>query len=325
MKNTPCSRLASRAAALVLGAALAAAPGPARADSVSLSWTATGDDGTSGRATAYELRFSDLPVVGGDTLGWWIATTTSTAGVLPPPANAGTRETYVMSGLPTGTTYYFVLRVGDEVPNWSGFSNVAPKTTGSGSGTLATPGSFAAAAVSGGVELTWTEPASDAGEGYHLYRSTGSVQDSLLGTILLGTNSWTDTDVTGGTAYTYRIACYQGANEGTRAEVSITVPTDLLAGTTTGIHGYPNPARGKVTFRFTGGTKDGAPGRIKITIYDLAGHLVRRLVDQVLPAGEQTYDWMCNSDAGNAVAPGLYNAILDGPRGRVITRIAVVP
>ena len=44
-----------------------------------------------------------------------------------------------------------------------------------------------------------------------------------------------------------------------------------------------------------------------------------------MPAGDQTYDWLCKSDSGNPVAPGLYNAILDGPRGRVITRIAVVP
>ena len=46
---------------------------------------------------------------------------------------------------------------------------------------------------------------------------------------------------------------------------------------------------------------------------------------QEMPAGEQTYDWMCQSDKGNRVAPGLYNAILESPRGREITRIAVIP
>jgi hypothetical protein len=48
-------------------------------------------------------------------------------------------------------------------------------------------------------------------------------------------------------------------------------------------------------------------------------------VDQVLPAGDQTFEWLCRSDAGNPVAPGLYNAILDSPLGRMIARIAVVP
>ncbi len=321
------SRLAARAAAgiAILGAAIAAAPGPARADSVSLSWTATGDDGTTGRASVYELRYSTTGIVGADTVGWWASATR--AGVLPPllptPATSGTSQTYLMSGLASASTYYFVLRVGDEVPNWSGFSNVAVKTTGSGT-TLATPGSFAASPVGGGVQLTWTEPASDAGEGYHLYRSSGSVVDSSIATIAIGTNSYTDSDVTVGTSYTYRIACYQGSSEGTRAEVTINVPAPSVA-TTEAIHGYPNPARDKVTLRFTGGTKDGQPARIKLSIYDLSGHLVALVFDQVMPAGEQTYDWLCQSDKGNRVAPGLYNAILESPRGREITRIAVIP
>src|SRR5258705_4871451 len=215
--------LAARAAALILlGAAIAAAPGPARADSVSLSWTATGDDGMTGQATAYELRFSTTPVPA-DTAGWWSSATP--AGVLPAPQTSGTRQTYTMSGLPTGTTYYFVLRVGDEGPNWSSYSNVAAKTTGSGGGTLATPGSFAASAVGGGVQLTWTEPTSDASEGYHLYRSSGSVVESSIATNALGTDSYTDSDVTDSTSYTYRIACYQRSNEEPRTEGRINVPS----------------------------------------------------------------------------------------------------
>jgi hypothetical protein len=316
------ARLAARAAAgiAILGAAIAAAPGPASADSVSLSWTATGDDGTTGRASAYELRWSTTPV-GADTAAWWGNATS--AGTIPAPKTAGSRETYIMNGLGSGLTYYFVLLVGDEVPNWSGYSNVATKSTGTGT-TLATPGSFAASAVGGGVQLTWTEPASDAGEGYHLYRSSGSVVDSSIATIALRTNSYTDPNVVVGTTYTYRIACYMGTNEGQLAEVTINVPAQSVIATES-IHGYPNPASDKVTLRFTGGTKDGQPARLKLSIYDLSGHLVALVFDQVMPAGEQTYDWMCQSDKGNRVAPGLYNAILEGPRGRVITRIAIVP
>lgn len=316
------ARLAARAAAgiAILGTAIAAVPGPASADYVSLSWTATGDDGTVGSASTYELRWSTTPV-GADTAAWWGNATS--AGTIPAPRTAGSRETFILNGLGSGLTYYFVLLVGDEVPNWSGFSNVASKATGSGT-ILATPGSFAASAVGGGVQLTWTEPASDAGEGYHLYRSSGSVVDSSIATIALGTNSYLDSDVTVGTWYTYRIACYMGSNEGQLAEVSINVPAQSVAATEA-IHGYPNPARDKVTLRFTGGTKDGQPAHIKLSIYDLSGHLVARVLDQEMPAGEQTYDWMCQSDKGNRVAPGLYNAILESPRGREITRIAVIP
>jgi hypothetical protein len=316
------ARLAARAAVTaILGAAIAAAPGHASADSVSLSWTATGDDGNVGRASVYELRWSTTPPTGPDTTAWWNNATS--AGVIPPPQTAGSHETYTMNGLASGQTFYFVLRVGDEVPNWSGFSNAVSKSTGSGT-TLATPSSFAAGIVSGGVQLTWREPSSNAGEGYHVYRSSGTVVDSLIASIPLGPESYTDSDVTAGTSYTYKIACYMGSNEGSMATTSINVPAQTIA-TAEAIHGYPNPAQDQVTLRFVGGTKDGQPAQIKLSIYDLSGHLVAKILDQVMPAGEQTYVWRCQSDKGNRVAPGLYNAILESPRGREITRIAVVP
>ncbi len=319
--NMPRAGGVRRAALIALGAALAAAPAMGRADTISLSWTATGDDGSSGRASAYELRYSDQPVVGGDTTGWWSGA--STAGVLPAPATAGTRETYTMSGLTTGTSYYFVLRVADEVPNWSTYSNVRQKTAGGG--TLATPASFTARAVGGGVELTWEEPASGAGSGYHLYRNDSSGGDSLVATLAVSTTSWSDTSVAGGLTYRYTLATYLASAEGVPAIATISVPTDLLAGTSTGLHGYPNPARSHLTLRFPGGDKEGAPARVRVAIYDLTGRLVSRLLDAVYPAGDQTAEWLCRSDAGSPVAPGLYNVIFDGPQGRMITRIAVVP
>lgn len=314
------------AAAALLGAAAIGmsliAPAPARADSITLAWTATGDDGTAGRATTYELRFSEQPVSGSDTTTWWA--NASTAGVLPPPASSGSRESYVMSGLATGATYYFVLRVADEAGNWSGFSNVRARQAGT-AGTLATPESFMATAVSGGVDLSWSEPVSGSGSGYHLYRRTPTGPDSLLASLTVGTVAWQDTSAAGGSSYEYRLATYQGSGEGLPAVASISVPSDRLANVTSGIHGYPNPARGKVTLRFASGSRDGASGRVRLVIYDLTGHVVCQLVDRVLPAGEQAIEWPCRSDAGNAVAPGLYNAILDGPQGRTVTRIAVVP
>lgn len=316
---------APRAAATLLGLAVAAAclaPDVGRADSITLNWTATGDDGTAGRATTYELRFSEQPVSGTDTTSWW--NSASTAGVLPPPATSGTRESYVMSGLATGSVYYFVLRVADEAGNWSGFSNVRQRQAGT-AGVLATPESFSANVVSGGVSLSWSEPTSGSGSGYHLYRRTGAGPDTLLGTLAVGTVAWSDTSAAGGASYEYRLATYQGSGEGPPAVASVSVPSDRLANVTTTVHGYPNPARGRVTLRFAAGTRDGTPGHVRLVIYDLTGHLVTVLVDRDLPAGEQAIEWLCRSDAGNPVAPGLYNAILDGPQGRTVTRLAIVP
>jgi hypothetical protein len=103
------------------------------------------------------------------------------------------------------------------------------------------------------------------------------------------------------------------------------VPVGALAEGTTEMRGYPNPARGNVTLRFRAETKDGAPGRVRIVVFDMNGHRICQLLDDVVPAGDQTIEWGCRSDQGAPVAPGLYNVILDGPQGRSITRLAVLP
>jgi hypothetical protein len=91
------------------------------------------------------------------------------------------------------------------------------------------------------------------------------------------------------------------------------------------IHGYPNPARDKVTFLYQGGTRDGAPGHVRLVIFDLTGHKICELLDGVVPAGQRSITWGCRSDRGFQVAPGLYNVIFDGPSGRQVTRVAIVP
>jgi hypothetical protein len=90
-----------------------------------LEWEAPGDDGSSGTAARYEVRYQVAPIVGSDTLSWWNAGTI--VGGLPTPGPSGTTDSVVVSGLDPSVSYYFVLRVADEVPNWSGFSNVVIK------------------------------------------------------------------------------------------------------------------------------------------------------------------------------------------------------
>lgn len=108
------------------------APGPtgdlavaAANDSVvTLTWTATGDDGDEGRASRYELRYSTEPALEPD----WLETQTGPYWGMPVPRAAGEAETLRFPVSQQASTYYFVLRAGDEVPNWAAFSRVCACT-----------------------------------------------------------------------------------------------------------------------------------------------------------------------------------------------------
>ncbi|HEY7727337.1 MAG TPA: hypothetical protein VID50_02675 [Candidatus Eisenbacteria bacterium] len=127
----PLTGRASRTAVLFALASLAAsallvAPAAAQAPttSVTLLWTAPGDDGMTGRASRYDLRISTNAISGTDTLSWWnAATVVDMAGRVPAPAGAA--DSVLVSSLVVGSRYYAVLRAADEVLNWSGYSNVA--------------------------------------------------------------------------------------------------------------------------------------------------------------------------------------------------------
>ena len=86
--------------------------------SIELRWTAPGDDGMSGRATRYDIRYAPS-IVDSDTR--FLSATPCTSE--PTPAIAGTMQTFTVTGLSSGTTYYFALKTADEVPNWSLLSN----------------------------------------------------------------------------------------------------------------------------------------------------------------------------------------------------------
>lgn len=90
---------------------------------VVLTWTAPGDDANSGTASQYDIRYSLSPI----TVASWDAAT-QVAGE-PSPQVAGTGETFTVTGLNSDTQYYFAIKTADEVPNWSGLSNVTTGTT----------------------------------------------------------------------------------------------------------------------------------------------------------------------------------------------------
>lgn len=98
--------------------------------SLALTWTAPGDDGSSGTANSYDVRYSTTPIT---DLGTF-ANATMLA-IVPPPQAAGTTEHLTLTGLTAGTTYHVAILTSDEVPNTSGLSNAASgMTTASSNG-----------------------------------------------------------------------------------------------------------------------------------------------------------------------------------------------
>ncbi len=90
---------------------------------VDLDWTAPGDDGATGTATTYDVRYSTSTI----TEGNWASATQATGE--PIPSVAGSPESMTISGLTDSTTYYFAIKTSDEVPNESTISNVSSATT----------------------------------------------------------------------------------------------------------------------------------------------------------------------------------------------------
>ena len=91
--------------------------------SITLTWTAPGDDGNTGTASEYDIRYSTSPI----TEANWDAATRCIGEPAPQPA--GSSETFTVTSLSRGTTYYFALKTADEVPNWPQLSNVASGKT----------------------------------------------------------------------------------------------------------------------------------------------------------------------------------------------------
>ena len=94
--------------------------------SITLTWTSVGDDGTTGTATSYDIRYLAGTPITSSNFSSAIQCTGE-----PTPKAAGNSETFIVNGLTTDTTYYFAMKVLDEVPNTGVLSNVASDKTAS--------------------------------------------------------------------------------------------------------------------------------------------------------------------------------------------------
>jgi len=101
--------------------------------SFTLTWTAPGDDNTTGQALSYELRYYINPITDAN-----FALNSKALGV-PTPAVAGSKQTYTFADLKTDLIYYAAIKTTDDTGNVSGLSNVVSFLTAQSSATPSSP------------------------------------------------------------------------------------------------------------------------------------------------------------------------------------------
>jgi len=119
---------------------------------IDLSWTAPGDDGYTGTANHYVIKYSTNPITGSN---WSAAMAVSDP---PLPSAAGTTESFTIEDLSEGYTYYVAIETYDEENNVSNLSNV-PQAYAAGI-VVPTPAGTAIDSMNGSVTLTCDQVAS---------------------------------------------------------------------------------------------------------------------------------------------------------------------
>jgi fibronectin type III domain protein len=300
-------------------------------DSITLDWTAPGDDGTVGQASSYDLRYSTASV-GIDTLSWWNGASQATGEPAPKPS--GSTDSYTVTNLTQGTTYYFVIRALDEVGNISGFSNVAVGATQSCNAPTSDPGPLSAVADTGQVLVSWSSTVDPLAVSLKLYRGQGANGAlSLYRTLSPTPASYLDTSVSPGTTYRYRATWMGSACEGPTSSITPPVttpgtpppppppPPDDAAGSA--IHAYPNPASGPV--RLVIEVAGSASQPVLVRLFDMNGHWIATLADGTYPPGPSETTWTRLGRDGKTVVPGYYELLGAVGTAKVRERLVLIP
>ncbi|HET9641392.1 MAG TPA: fibronectin type III domain-containing protein, partial [Candidatus Paceibacterota bacterium] len=177
-----------------------------------LSWVAPGDNGSTGTAASYDIRYSTAPITAAN-----FSSATTVTGE-PPPLAAGTSQSYTLVALASATTYYVAMTATDAAGNVSAISNVVSFSTPSTDVTPPTLSAIMATPSTTSSIISWTtnEPAtSRVNYGKRKSSLTSSVSDSLL----LTNHSLTLSPLTSGTTYYYRVVSKDAAGNTSTSSV----------------------------------------------------------------------------------------------------------
>ena len=312
-------------AVLLLLLLVAPAIARAQADTLTLGWTAPGDDGSLGAASSYEIRMSTSPITPAN-----FASATVLASP-PAPRPAGERQEFVVRGLNRANEYWFAVRSRDDVGNWSPLSNVVHWTWPLDNSPPAAPLGLVAV-VQGGkaVRLTWTASSEASVAGYVVYRSnTGEGPWERMQVQPLTEAAWLDdrlpVDVT---KVFYQVSAVTAA--GLESARSATVMAPVLSSLSREPvawklrSAYPNPSRGGQAVHLPIDVP-ALTGDARVEIHDAAGQRVRQLPVTTSVTGVVEVDWDGLNESRQLCAPGVYRAWLVAPGVRQSLAIARIP
>lgn len=302
---------------------------------IRVSWTASGDDSVTGRATRLELRYALTPL------------TESTFGLgvpiaAPAPGEPGTSDSVEIDGVPEGRTLFVTGRMFDDV----GFASVlAPQDT------VRTP-SFAPSAVSdlrvlsvtdSSVVLTWTATGADSGAGPPaatlVAASPTTLDESSFDSAPVrrlappradsgAPETFTVTPLPAGRRWSLAIKV-RGSNDAVSPLSNVVEAVTRIGGALGGRSGValaarPQPSAAPVTLDWQGDEAllDREDSGHQLLIHDIGGRLVRRFDLPRQPGGRQIWD---GRDAlGRAVPAGLYLARLRSGSATASARVVLI-
>ncbi len=252
---------------------------------VTLTWTAPGDDSTAGTASYYEVRYSMQAPTEGAENDWFENLADTLAGE-PDSSLAGTKETMIVSGLQPGQTYYFAVRTFDEADVNDGAGNGSPVSNIVSTVTLDVElAAFSAVATGNSVLLSWRTVGEDNNLGFELQRKNAGENYEIIAFISgNGTTSapqdysYQDNNLISGIYY-YRIK--QIDTDGSfrffsEKMVDVAVPAKFAL-----YQNYPNPFNPTTTISYDL-AKD---SRVRLGVFNVKGQIMQVLVNGSQPAG----------------------------------------
>ncbi|MBN1540983.1 T9SS type A sorting domain-containing protein [candidate division KSB1 bacterium] len=289
---------------------------------LTLQWSATGDDGWSGGpADTILVRYNTRPFFSDeeDIEFWWHQSTPVVD--VPSPGLPGELQSIAVGGLDLNQTYYFAIRARDNGGNLSSTTIVSGRTT------PVELAAFTATVRRDEVLLAWQTVSESNNFGFALDRRRNQDADwNEIGFVEgQGTtqrqSEYVFTDrppAFGDWYYRLRQIDYDGRqtilNE-LQAQIAAPAVFELA-------QNYPNPFNPSTTFTWQ--LPADVDGRTLLVVYDLLGREIRTLIDEPAQPGYFLTQWDGRSNRGEAVGSGIYFTVLQAGTYRAVRKMIKV-